>query len=63
FKQIAYALILLRRDGYPVVFFCDYFGIAGDNPFPGKKDEIDPLLYACHQYAYGEQELIQYLTR
>ncbi|WP_148359009.1 alpha-amylase [Peribacillus simplex] len=56
FKQIAYAFILLRRDGYPVVFFGDYFGIAGDNPIPGKKDEIDPLLYARHQYAYGEQD-------
>ena len=26
FKPLAYALILLRRDGYPCVFYGDYFG-------------------------------------
>ncbi|MBO1511457.1 alpha-amylase [Metabacillus bambusae] len=56
FKQIAYALILLRRDGYPVVFYGDYFGIAGDNPIPGKKVAIDPLLNARYHYAYGDQD-------
>ncbi|MFP4977726.1 alpha-amylase [Paenibacillus sp. CN-4] len=56
FKQIAYALILLRKDGYPVVFYGDYFGIGGPSPKEGKKAAIDPLLYArCHK-AYGEQD-------
>lgn len=55
FKQSAYALILLRRDGYPCVFYGDYFGIGGENPIDGKKMAIDPLLYARCQKAYGEQ--------
>lgn len=56
FKQIAYALILLRQDGYPVVFYGDYYGIGGEEPIEGKKAAIDPLLYARSHKAYGEQE-------
>ncbi|MEK3985438.1 alpha-amylase [Paenibacillus sp. FSL K6-3166] len=56
FKQSAYALILLRRDGYPVVFYGDYYGIEGPTPVPGKKDAIDPLLYTRYHKAYGEQK-------
>ena len=55
FKPIAYALILLRQDGYPCIFYGDYYGIGGENPIPGKKDLIDPLLQARKHYAYGEQ--------
>lgn len=56
FKQSAYALILLRKDGYPVVFYGDYYGIGGDKPVPGKRIAIDPLMYARYHKAYGEQE-------
>ncbi|AJY74663.1 alpha-amylase [Paenibacillus beijingensis] len=56
FKQSAYALILLRKDGYPVVFYGDYYGIGGKEPIEGKKAAIDPLLYARYYKAYGEQE-------
>ncbi|ANS76658.1 alpha-amylase [Paenibacillus yonginensis] len=56
FKPSAYALILLRKDGYPVVFYGDYFGIGGENPLPGKKKALDPLLYARANKAYGEQQ-------
>ncbi|GGN93854.1 alpha-amylase [Saccharibacillus kuerlensis] len=56
FKPIAYALILLRQDGYPCVFYGDYFGIGGENPIEGKKEVIDPLLYARCQKAYGDQD-------
>ncbi|WP_054956845.1 alpha-amylase [Paenibacillus dakarensis] len=56
FKQSAYALILLRKDGYPVVFYGDYYGIGGENPIPGKQIAIDPLLYARSNKAYGKQE-------
>ncbi|MBP2001960.1 alpha-amylase [Paenibacillus shirakamiensis] len=56
FKQIAYSLILLRQDGYPVVFYGDYYGIGGENPVEGKKAAIDPLLYARYNKAYGDQE-------
>ncbi len=31
FKPLAYALILLRRDGYPCVFHADYFGASYDD--------------------------------
>lgn len=40
FKQSAYALILLRRDGYPVVFYGDYYGIEGPTPVAGKKRRL-----------------------
>ncbi|MGF7049533.1 alpha-amylase [Paenibacillus sp. DS2015] len=56
FKQSAYALILLRQDGYPVVFYGDYYGIGGDNAIAGKQSAIDPLLYARYHKAYGKQE-------
>jgi alpha-amylase len=55
FKISAYALILLRKDGYPCVFLGDYYGIGGNDPVPGRKDDLDPLLYARKKYAYGEQ--------
>ncbi|QGQ94776.1 alpha-amylase [Paenibacillus psychroresistens] len=56
FKQIAYALILLREGGYPCVFYGDYFQIGGEEVIEGKKEAIDPLLYARYHKAYGEQE-------
>ena len=55
FKPSAYALILLRRDGYPCVFYGDYAGIDGLDPVPGKRDTLDPLLWARKNCAYGEQ--------
>jgi len=56
FKQRAYALILLRQGGYPCVFYGDYFGIGGEKPIGGKREAIDPLLYARYHKAYGDQE-------
>ncbi|WP_020615111.1 alpha-amylase [Paenibacillus daejeonensis] len=56
FKQSAYAIILLRENGYPCVFYGDYYGINGEEPIPDKKEAIDPLLYARYHKAYGEQE-------
>lgn len=56
FKQIAYSLILLRKDGYPCVFYGDYYGIRGEVPVDGKIEAINPLLYCRYHKAYGEQE-------
>ena len=56
FKQSAYALILLRQDGFPVVFYGDYYGIGGEESIEGKRSAIDPLLYARYHKAYGEQQ-------
>lgn len=55
FKPLAYALILLRQDGYPCVFYGDYYGIGGDEPIPGKQNILDKLLAARLHHAYGEQ--------
>ncbi|MGI1805218.1 alpha-amylase [Exiguobacterium sp. TDN 0502] len=56
FKQHAYASILLRKDGYPCVFYGDYYGVQGPEPVEGKKEMIDALLYARYHKAYGDQE-------
>ncbi len=56
FKPLAYSLILLRQDGYPCVFYGDYFGIGGENPVPDKKDMINCMLYARYHKSYGEQD-------
>ncbi len=56
FKQIAYALILLRKDGYPCLFYGDYYGIGGEAPKAPLKERLDPLLLARKYLAYGEQE-------
>lgn len=56
FKPAAYALILLRKDGYPAVFYGDYYGIGGDSPIEGKQTAIDALLYARTRKAYGQQD-------
>lgn len=65
FKPLAYAIILLRREGYPCLFYPDYYGAhycaQGRD---GKEHEIwlnshrwllDKFLYARQQYAYGRQ--------
>ncbi|KAF5055394.1 alpha-amylase [Petrimonas sulfuriphila] len=56
FKPIAYALILLRKDGYPCIFFGDYYGIEGPNPKEGQQWIIDQLLDVRRDFAYGDQE-------
>ena len=65
FKPIAYALILLRNDGYPCVFYPDLYGASyKDHGKDGKEyeivlekvDAIEALLKARKDYAYGEQQ-------
>lgn len=55
FKPLAYALILLREQGMPCVFYGDYYGIQGEFEQEGQKEQLDPLLYARMHHAYGEQ--------
>lgn len=55
FKPLAYALILLRIDGYPVIFYGDYYGISGENPIPGQKENLDKLIRIRQENAFGEQ--------
>ena len=54
FKPLAYAMILLRKEGVPCIFYCDYYGNPAQNrplvPNLGK------LIKLRKSYAYGEQE-------
>ena len=54
FKPLAYALILLRKDGLPCVFYGDYYGIPTQNVNP-KKDMLENMMRLRKDYAYGEQ--------
>lgn len=53
FKPLAYAIILLRQQGTPCVFFGDLRGIPHDSipPVPG----LDKLLWARQHCAWGRQ--------
>ena len=53
FKEIAYSIILLRREGYPCIFYGDYYGIQHDNIEP--MDNLKTLLLLRRDRAYGEQ--------
>lgn len=53
FKPMAYALILLRQDGYPCIFYGDYYGIPNNNIAPQK--DLDLLIHLRKKKAYGKQ--------
>lgn len=55
FKPMAYALILLRRDGYPCVFAAD-FDIAHDSDLPDHHMTIEKFLKLRQLVSKGEQE-------
>lgn len=55
FKPLAYALILLRKDGFPCIFYGDYYGIPEKDVAP-KKDMLDIMLKVRKYFAYGEQK-------
>ncbi|CAI7611668.1 unnamed protein product [Penicillium manginii] len=58
FKPIAYALILLRSQGQPCVFYGDLYGLhGGPNPLKCRscKERLPILMRARKLYAYGEQ--------
>jgi alpha-amylase len=59
FKPLAYALILLRRDGYPCLFYGDYFGNPGnekgEHKLTSHRKLIDDFLQARKRHLHGEQ--------
>jgi alpha-amylase len=65
FKPLAYALLLLRREGYPCVFYADYYGAEYEDQgrdgqrhrvvMPSHRWLIDKFLDARKQYAWGPQ--------
>ncbi len=54
FKPLAYGLILLRKDGYPCIFYGDYYGIP-ENNIPAKSEILTHLIKARKYFAYGTQ--------
>ena len=65
FKPLAYAVIILRRDGYPCVFAADYYGAKYsdtgkdgneyDIEMPSHQWMIDRMLEVRKLFSYGEQ--------
>jgi len=64
FKPLAYALILLRKEGYPCIFYPDLFGAHYSDKdkegneqeiFLDKVEKIEELLKARQLFAFGEQ--------
>ncbi len=53
FKLIAYGLILLRKAGYPCIFYGDYY--AGENDDDGVSEGLKKLLSVRKMLAYGEE--------
>lgn len=56
FKEIAYALILFRKDGYPCIFAGDYYGLEGPVKTDPLEDMINNMLKVRKNYNYGEQD-------
>lgn len=54
FKPLAYTFILTRKEGYPCIFYGDYYGIP-EMKFKGIKNELDIILKIRANYAYGVQ--------
>ncbi|MFZ1757759.1 MAG: alpha-amylase [Streptococcus suis] len=55
FKPAAYALILLRQQGLPTIFYGDYYGISGEFGQESFKDMLDKLLGIRQNHTYGPQ--------
>jgi len=65
FKPLAYALILLRAEGYPCLFYADYYGAEYDDrgrdgnmyhiSLPSHRWLLDIFLHARRHFAYGPQ--------
>ena len=53
FKPAAYSIILLRDEGYPCVFYGDYYGIKHDNIEP--LEELKILIRLRKEKSYGKQ--------
>lgn len=56
FKEIAYSLILFRKDGYPCIFAGDYYGLKGEIKKDPLKEMIDKMLGVRKKYAFGKQD-------
>ncbi len=56
FKPMAYAAVLLRQGGYPVVFYGDYYGATEEHcKLTSHKQLLEVMLDARRKYNYGDQ--------
>ena len=59
FKPLAYALILLRKEGYPQLFYGDLYGMRGKEGTPSEPvacgGKLPDLTLVRKLYAYGDQ--------
>lgn len=56
FKPLAYSLILLRREGYPAVFYGDYYGASEEHcTLVSHRVLLDAMLDARRKYNFGDQ--------
>jgi len=55
FMPLAYGLIMLRADGFPCIFYGDYYGLTIKESMSPIRDEIDKLLHIRQNNAYGNQ--------
>lgn len=65
FKPLAYALIMLRQEGYPCLFYADYYGAEYDDygrdgnqhhiSMPSHRFLLNCFLKVRREYAYGPQ--------
>ena len=53
FKPSAYSIILLRNEGYPCIFYADYYGIPHNNIKPTKN--LETIIKLRKDKAYGNQ--------
>ncbi len=53
FKPAAYSIILLRNEGYPCIFYGDFYGIPHDNI--GAVKDLKTIIELRKYKAYGEQ--------
>ncbi|MDO5737914.1 MAG: alpha-amylase [Eubacteriales bacterium] len=56
FRELANALILLKRDAYPCIFAGDFYGLEGSE-YGGLGERLRLLLELRRDYAYGEEEV------
>lgn len=54
FKPLAYAFILLRQEGYPCLFYGDYYGIQG-HVNVHLREVIEKMMKLRQRYDYDEQ--------
>lgn len=56
FKEIAYSLILFRKDGYPCIFAGDYYGLQGDHKTEPMEKVLNKMMQVRKKFAKGEED-------